>query len=536
MRWKLTAVLFILLSFFAILHAGPGAAVYLDQGWSGTDREWFYSVDQGSEFMPWDFFSSIEKKDSPDLFSSVENLKSYGFIYDSSRTNLPIGFVRHENNIGFTCAACHTNEIEYRGKTIRIDGGASLADVARFIDDLTEALQANLENQEKFGRLATRLLGQRASSAESREILRRRLETVKNERQRYSQDNRPDAPYGPGRLDAFGRIYNRVLTLTGSKERVRANAPVSYPYLWDAPRHDFVQWVGGVSNAGAGALARNVGQVVGVFGTIDLTALRPGYVSSIHVRNLAAIESKLMQLKSPPWPQNILPGPDARKVAEGRKLYERECLSCHQDIDRAGALRTVTAQMYGLEIIGTDPATARNVVNAEADTGNLKGRFIHVVGTIQKFGPRSPVNYMLRHIVEGVMLQFPGRTAGSTLINAGWIGTSRHGNFPVDPANPLSSLLTYKARPLNGIWATAPFLHNGSVPTLYDLLLRASDRPQKFFTGLREFDPSKVGFVSDRGPFEFDTSLPGNRNTGHEYGASLSDSERAALLDYLKTL
>ncbi|KIG13522.1 hypothetical protein DB30_07970 [Enhygromyxa salina] len=102
---------------------------------------------------------------------------------------------------------------------------------------------------------------------------------------------------------------------------------------------------------------------------------------------------------------------------------------------------------------------------------------------------------------------------------------------------PNAEFLSYKARPLNGIWATAPYLHNGSVPTLYDLLLPPASRPTKFVLGRREFDPNKVGFVSEGDePFVVDTSVTGNGNGGHEYGVTLSDADRWALVEYLKTL
>jgi hypothetical protein len=122
--------------------------------------------------------------------------------------------------------------------------------------------------------------------------------------------------------------------------------------------------------------------------------------------------------------------------------------------------------------------------------------------------------------------------------------------------------MRYKARPLNGIWATAPYLHNGSVLTLYDLLLPAVKRGEleigttkaggaprlrrdTFYVGSREFDPVEVGLKSEpgEGRSEFRVRTPdgkemfGNSNTGHEWGAAeLSDEERWAIVAYLKTL
>jgi hypothetical protein len=122
----------------------------------------------------------------------------------------------------------------------------------------------------------------------------------------------------------------------------------------------------------------------------------------------------------------------------------------------------------------------------------------------------------------------------------------------------------YKPRPLEGVWATAPFLHNGSVPTLYQMLLPPAKRDTKFFVGRREYDPLHVGFVTtpdddgDADGFWLDTTLSGNHNTGHAFSADaatwskhqqdpktnplpkgdigheFTDDERYAIIEYLK--
>jgi hypothetical protein len=102
----------------------------------------------------------------------------------------------------------------------------------------------------------------------------------------------------------------------------------------------------------------------------------------------------------------------------------------------------------------------------------------------------------------------------------------------------------YANQPLDGIWLRAPYLHNGSVPTLRALLEPAAKRPATFFRGYDVYDPKDVGFVSDIGKegdrayFAFDTTLPGNGNFGHEgraYGTELSGDDKQALIEYLKT-
>jgi hypothetical protein len=113
--------------------------------------------------------------------------------------------------------------------------------------------------------------------------------------------------------------------------------------------------------------------------------------------------------------------------------------------------------------------------------------------------------------------------------------------------NGIQAPLAYKVRPLNGIWATPPYLHNGSVPNLYALLSPVAERPKTFYLGHRDYDPVNVGYRHDElaGGFEFDTSIRGNHNTGHEFsnekrsgviGRLLGPDERRALIEYLKTL
>lgn len=91
----------------------------------------------------------------------------------------------------------------------------------------------------------------------------------------------------------------------------------------------------------------------------------------------------------------------------------------------------------------------------------------------------------------------------------------------------------YANAPLDGIWARAPYLHNGSVPTLEALLSPPAERPATFLTGCRTFDPVAVGYACRKG-FVFDTSLPGNSNSGHLYGTDLTADDKAALIEYLK--
>jgi len=99
----------------------------------------------------------------------------------------------------------------------------------------------------------------------------------------------------------------------------------------------------------------------------------------------------------------------------------------------------------------------------------------------------------------------------------------------------------YVSVPLDAVWLRAPYLHNGSVPSLIDLLAPPAERPKVFYRGYDVYDSEKVGFISsgpeaERYGFRFETNKPGNSNAGHEWGTELPAQDKRALIEYLKTL
>ena len=99
----------------------------------------------------------------------------------------------------------------------------------------------------------------------------------------------------------------------------------------------------------------------------------------------------------------------------------------------------------------------------------------------------------------------------------------------------------YIASFLDGIWLRAPYLHNGSVPTLRDLLEPVDKRPVVFYRGYDLYDPVKVGFVSEgpeaeRAGTRFDATEKGGGNQGHTFGVTLPEGDKEVLVEYLKTL
>ena len=99
----------------------------------------------------------------------------------------------------------------------------------------------------------------------------------------------------------------------------------------------------------------------------------------------------------------------------------------------------------------------------------------------------------------------------------------------------------YQSPPLDGLWMRGPYLHNGSVPNLRDLMKPAAERAPVFYRGYDVYDPADVGFVSsgaeaEREGWKEDTSVRGNGNQGHTYGTDLPAADKNALLEFLKTL
>lgn len=535
------------------------ATAYLDQGWSAADSERFYFTSQGSQIVPYDWFLALEQPDSDQLFRDPRNMLRFRYLSQRpspmNPDGLPVGFARDVGAgrawLGFTCAACHTAEVHYKEIAYRIDGGPSLADTTGMLRSLARALRQTRDQKDRFERFAARVLrGQ--DSAAARAALKDQLTVMIDRRDGYNVRNFPPGEVaGNGRIDAFGAILNEIFHLavpTGEAASATANtqpadAPVSLPFLWDTPQHDIIQWNGAARNSPPiiGPLGRNVGEVLGVFGGLEIPDHPSllGYRSTVQVQNLLKMEEWVTKLWSPQWPA-AFPAIDARKRDQGRALYQRHCLECHDTINRTDPNRRIVARMRST---GTDPLMALNFQNRRGRAGKFEGgfsRFFPLIRDSHKIGPQAQGVEVLGNAVIGTIVgsAFPAPKDELSAIE-----------FAQRPPSPPSLERTvpegppYKGRPLNGIWATAPYLHNGSVPTLHDLLLPAAQRPRHFSVGSRVFDPDKVGFRTDaKGFFTFRTVdnsnqvIPGNSNGGHEYGTALGEEERRQLLEYLKSL
>ena len=565
---------------------------YAPQGWSDIDRDTFYTTSQGSHMMPYAWFKALRRLDVDEPFGA-DQLQRYGYLRNDRPNNingLPVGFVidgdAASGQLGMSCAACHTGQLEYQkdGVThaLRLDGAPANADFQQFLTDLTAASRATLARSDRFGAFAKTVLGADNTATNAAQL---KIEFGKWVKQfgEFMDLSLPRAPWGPGRLDAFGMIFNRVagrdLGVPGNFKV--ADAPVSYPFLWNASRQDHTQWTGGVPNGlYIQGLARNTGEVFGVFGDFKPKILFPGTpfnftvidykANSADFAGLQTLEEKIATLKPPPWPRDIFPLNDTL-VEQGKPLFDAKCGECHAEKTSPHLSR---AWVTPAVAVGTDPKMVTNA-GRTSNPGLYKGALMPPPPIGAKFKNPAKTGDILASSVVGALLAkaFIPPTP-EKLENSGvWRAIrkdladllpdkkledlsivrldlmkdlqdrikARLGDMFRNPGPPGSDA-AYESRVLHGIWATAPYLHNGSVPNLSELLTPAKQRMPSFAVGSRVFDPEKVGYATNQPPLKNGTFVTdpknanGNGNGGHEYGTDLTPDERRAIIEYLKTL
>jgi hypothetical protein len=608
------------------------------QGWNQSQMRDWYELSQGSRLVPWDWLYALENLDGTPFFtrSAVSGL---GYTYLSDKPDsLPVGFIRDYDQknkskswLGFNCSACHTAKLKSGATEILIHGGQSMADFQTFTTGLISAVANLTKNDSAFDAFAYQVIGTNSDKTKS-DRLKSELAEWLAFRNRVNETGN-SSHWGRGRADAVGIILATTAAVvadptipTDEQEPLPAsNAPVSYPFVWNANQQARLQHNGVVDNgvdfgvvkvAKIGALIRNWTEALGVFADVKLDAKGEKVVTSIRLDNLLKIEQALAGLQSPRWPE-AFGELDLQRSARGQLLYKENCASCHGILDAKDTKTTLplieqpSAQTSGdpkgfvylqplfskttrpsdfdksinplPEFIGTDPGMACNALLHTVPSGQFEGKK-NVTGFLPSFSNRPFADHavttdLLRVLIQRDILAKKVDTLQVIAENQIDAASKRVGSFVLvglnsvfggqgatdDPLGPLREQLkycvdivararalapdtplpVYKARPLNGIWATAPYLHNGSVPTLYDLLLPQNDRPKSYGYFDGEMDLVKGGLKDASANSQayifrtFDdegTVITGNWNGGHEYGAGITHDERLDLVEYLKGL
>jgi mono/diheme cytochrome c family protein len=291
--------------------------------------------------------------------------------------------------------------------------------------------------------------------------------------------------------------------------------------------------------------------------------------NSVDFAGLQTLEEKIATLQPPPWPSNLF-GLDTALAAKGQALFDQNCGRCHGENRSPSGTWTTPVQP-----VGTDPKMAINAART-SDPGIYAGALLVRPVTPPTFSNPADTRDILAASVVKIMLAeaasaavTPERRAQSGVWRAiekdlskllpseqftavmkstpdampevtSLITVQLNNAFTATALATTAAAAAYEARVLHGIWATSPYLHNGSVPNLWELMKPPKDRVTAFNVGCRRFDPKNVGFVSDdpsckTGTFTVDpNNANGNGNGGHDFGTALSDDDRWAIIEYLK--
>lgn len=595
--------------------------MWTEQGWTSDQRQKYYQTTQGCLIVPYSWFFGLDQAPKVHIgpmvidfkipFNSQENITRYRLIPDvRPKYNpdlLPIGITKidlpdqyvgplgmgQKEWLSYSCAACHTAQMNYHGIGIRVDGAPGMWNFTAFNTALANGLFLNYLVPSRFDRFAQRVLLRegRPDTPQEREELRNSLgdflatPVITDAYGAALQGKYPTAE-GFGRIDALGRGANGQFSQLDSRNVLVADGPVSVPPLWYTHDYDWVQTVAAIRQP----MGRNVTESWGVHSIVDLVTPDETklFASSVTMDDMFWMETLISVMTPPKWPEDVFGQVDRTAAERGRKLYEEEvyqdaldpaqeqwcagtgngppcpnpnqprkglCARCHAPVHDAQG-KYWQLPMYKLEFIGTDPFDAENFANRKVYTGPLKAFF----GGADQVG----IGQALQATTSAVMAKKYKELNVPPSEQPAW-----NGFRPNDFRAPTA----YPARPLDGYWATSPFLHNNSVPTLYQLLSPVAERDTSFWTGDLDFDPVNVGYSTKKftGGFEFRTrktllratvdgligifrgnanfarDIPGNSNAGHEFrnapkgtkgviGRLLTPQERRDIIEYMKIM
>jgi hypothetical protein len=407
---------------------------------------------------------------------------SLGFIVEPGH-DLPIGVSRRRrlgvDQVGLNCAVCHTGTVrEAPGARRRVVLGmpAHQIDLQSFVEFV---LDCTLDNRVTADNLRGRFPRRGGPSLMERVLFRVGL-VDRLKLQTLDLRNRIGPILGD-RVPRWGR--GRVDTFNPYK---------AIQFNWPLERLPASERIGASDYPALWNQAPREGMHLHWDGDNDsvdernLSASLGAGVTPVTVDHggLARVRGWIWKLPPPPYPFAI----DRALADRGAALYRAQCQTCHAD------------------------HRFRDGVKSGARVGLVEA--IDSIGTD-------------RHRLDSYTAVF---------------AANQYGLFPSSPHRFTRFRKTggYANQPLDGIWARAPYLHNGSVPTLRDLLEPPERRPAVFYRGYDVFDQRRVGFVSDVAAADgirfslYDTSLAGNGNGGHVYGTALPDEDKQAIVEYLK--
>jgi len=575
----------------------------ITNGLSNEDRGTYYHFDEGIQWLPTDVMLSL-KRPSSNVFKVMDELllakpERFGLLPNyidvlypnqlNPQADIPLGITISTNTdyvpmSGISCSSCHTTIISNsEGHFFLVDGAPSRFAVDRFVAEMVKSLAATLANPVEFeafyerfkarlhfgmGESYDRLIllsslrlkdhpdlkalapvVEKAFNTNDCQELQTKLSTISNPiTYRFQRFTTLDSAYPTyamlgNQQGMYFYLVKRFIFLleqtkygTADKDSLvaesglgRANpwsvakklisdkyfhlknavhvegGPVSTPYMWDYDRQTWVFWSGTTNSM----LERNLAQCT----TLLTDFNEKTYETTCSVKKLQDISYYAQKIQAPKWPEAILGSIDTDKANKGKIIFQDKCLNCHDP--KASYTLTGTAS-YTYISVGTDP----NYIQGQLELINKKDIFTGMIAP------------WINHVKEVAALQIEGLIYIDLL-------NYENGRLPATWRSP--ELNRIEAKPLAGVWATAPYLHNGSVPTIWDLLQPVDQRPHRFHIGGFVYDTKKLGYIGDENlpdGFEFEVNClhcQGNSNQGHEFGTELSSEDKWNLIEFLKS-
>lgn len=490
--------------------------------WSDDDLAFFLHGSMSTEVLPERVFAAFHAT-YPDLFPG-DGLSAFGLVVPEGEP--PIGVSRREvprlgglSSLGLNCASCHVVEIrpEGGGAPVRVLGTTGHFDAEALIGAVVVAQfrTQDAANMTRF--LEAWLAASDPSRAETTRLLLADPSAQRAIAAAIAEDPSGAKGAGPG---GFQTLDPADLALDAAALDRGVNLPTTTRALLrlfhdmraalhvpDQPPTTLPPASGPGRNDAFGLLAAALFQSPSKYAPVKYGVLwnassRPwvhwdGNTRSALGRNLLAAlglgaplvdghaeldlalvkrHTDLTQsIRPPKWPWDV----DGAAAARGAAHYAKLCASCHDGAED-------DSRLHAAAEIGTDPTRAREF---DAPHAELFNRFFRTVK------------------IDGF---FPPKEA------------------------PIRSTGKYWTPRLEGAWARSPYLHDGSVRTMEELLTRPAARAKSFHRGSKDYDVARLGFT-DEGPYVVDCAAPGNGNGGHEYGTTLSAEEKRELIEFLKT-
>jgi hypothetical protein len=434
----------------------------------------------------------------PDLFPEKFNgkdLSVFGFLYETdangNKRDLPIGLSRRTiqgvERAWFNCALCHTGTVRQTA-----DGSQQIIPAmpsnnldfhafTAFVVDIADSPQLSPDKLIPAMKKAGANIDWLDEQVWRYVAIPRLREVLIEQRAILHPLMAYQPPWGPGRVDTFNpyKVIQFHQRFDDLTDAEKVGA-VDFPSIFNqGPRGKQMMELHWDGN-NASLQERNLSAALGAGVTEQ----------SVDHASIERVAGWLENLHPPASPYR----PNQEQVEAGRQIYMAHCAACHGSQGPDG---------YVFE------GSALGKVEPNATLGADKSRLDSYTEKLRDY------QLTLFKDVDGGKYRFRY-----------FKKTDGYANLPLD-----------------GLWLRAPYLHNGSVPTLADLLSPPDQRPKSFVRGLDVLDPKKGGFeappctLGEKAAtgFCFDTSLRGNWNGGHDYGVELPATDKAALLAYLLT-